>query len=118
MYSKKIVGKYGENKACEYLTKKGYKIIDRNFTCKQGEIDIVAISKLNELVFVEVKTRRNLKYGTPCEAVTYNKIKHIVASSRFYIYLYNFYNLPVRYDVIEVFLYNYSFLVNHISNAF
>ena len=86
MNSNRKIGKIGEDKACDFLTRKGYRIIDRNFSCKQGEIDIVAISKLNELVFVEVKTRRNLKYGTPCEAVTYNKTKHIVTSSKVYIY--------------------------------
>ena len=118
MWSNKEIGRFGEDKACEFLAHKGYRIIDRNFSCKKGEIDIVVISKKNELVFVEVKTRRTKNFGMPCESVTYNKIKHIVACSKFYIYLYNFYDLPVRYDVVEVFLYNSSFLVNHIINAF
>lgn len=118
MHLNKKIGKFGEEKACEYLIKNNYKILDRNFSCRQGEIDIVAVSEQNELVFVEVKTRRSLNYGTPCEAVTYNKVKHIVASSKFYIYLNNFYNLSVRYDVIEIFVYNYTFSVNHIINAF
>lgn len=118
MYSKKRIGQLGEDKACLYLMKNGYKIIDRNFYCKQGEIDIVAVSKTNELVFVEVKTRRSLNYGAPCESVTYFKVKHIIASSKYYIYLNHFYNLPVRYDVIEIFTNNNNYKINHIINAF
>lgn len=60
----KIIGAKGEEEVCKYLIRKGYTIIDRNFRCKQGEIDIIA-SKLNELIFIEVKTRRNIQFGYP-----------------------------------------------------
>ena len=62
------LGKEGEDFAADYLQKQGYEIIDRNFECKQGEIDIIAKEK-NEYVFIEVKTRQNFHYGMPCEAV-------------------------------------------------
>lgn len=52
----KIIGAKGEEKVCKYLTRKGYTIIDRNFRCKQGEIDIIA-SKLNELIFYRSKNK-------------------------------------------------------------
>lgn len=112
------LGKYGENKACEYLSKKKYKIIERNFLCRQGEIDIIAISETKELVFIEVKTRSNLKYGMPCEAVTSNKIKNIIFSSKYYIMKNNLYNYNVRYDVMEVLVINKACFINHIKAAF
>lgn len=118
MYFKQKIGKLGENLSCNYLIKKGYKILDKNFSCKQGEIDIIAISDSKELVFIEVKTRSNLKYGSPSDAVTNYKQKHIVLSSKYYIYLYDFNNINVRYDVIEIFLYNSTYKINHIKNAF
>lgn len=118
MYFKQKVGVLGEEKACKYLIKNNYKIIDRNFLCRQGEIDIIAISKNNELVFVEVKTRTNLRYGMPCEAVTSKKIKNIISSSKYYIYLKNLYNIDIRYDVIEVYFKNLKCYINHIKNAF
>lgn len=117
--NKKIdLGKYGERKACEYLEKNKYKIIEKNFLCRQGEIDIIALSDTKELVFIEVKTRRNFKYGRPCEAVTPKKIKNIKYSSKYYIFKNNLNNIGVRYDVIEVIVLNSKFGINHIKNAF
>ena len=84
----KIIGAKGEEEVCKYLIRKGYKIIDRNFRCKQGEIDIIA-SKLNELIFIEVKTRRNIQFGYPCEAVGKTKQKHILNVARYYMWRNN-----------------------------
>lgn len=72
MYYKQQRGKIGEDMATEYLNKKGYKILERNFECRQGEIDIIALDK-DEIVFVEVKTRTSKKYGLAAEAVDENK---------------------------------------------
>ena len=72
MYIRHEIGKLGEELAVGYLQKQNYKIIERNFECRQGEIDIIALDK-NELVFIEVKTRTSIKYGKPAEAV--NQIK-------------------------------------------
>lgn len=63
------VGAYGERLAARYLTEAGIAILDRNWRCDQGEIDIVAMDK-SCLVIVEVKTRRSLSFGSPVEAVT------------------------------------------------
>ena len=63
------VGAYGERLAARYLTESGMQILDRNWRCDQGEIDIVAMDDTC-LVIVEVKTRRSLAYGSPVEAVT------------------------------------------------
>lgn len=72
-----ITGKIGEDNACKYLKKNGYKIIERNWHySKNAEIDIIA-EKNNILVFVEVKTRSNLNFGHPFEAITQTKINKI-----------------------------------------
>lgn len=118
MNYRKNLGKYGEELACKYLIKNNYKIIEKNFLCKQGEIDIIAISRNKELVFVEVKTRKNLKYGLPCESVTQRKIKNIIFSSKYYILLNNYYNINIRYDVIEIYCKESKYTINHIINAF
>lgn len=76
MNAKQQLGKIGENLASEYLEKQGYLILERNFACRQGEIDIIAKDE-KEFVFVEVKTRRSLKFGYPAEAVTNIKRKHM-----------------------------------------
>ena len=107
MYFKQKTGKIGEDIATKYLEQSGYEIIQRNFECKQGEIDIIAKDK-DEIVFIEVKTR---------DAVDENKQKHIYNSSEFYIYIRHLENFPVRIDVIEVYKKQGKIKVHHIKNA-
>ena len=64
-------GRRGEEAACAYLLRHGYSIVERNYRCRRGEIDIIA-AKDGGAVFVEVKTRRSLKFGTPGMAVAEN----------------------------------------------
>lgn len=116
MYERHEVGKIGENIATKYLEQIGYEILQRNFECKQGEIDIIAKDK-EEIVFVEVKTRANMLYGKPKEAVDTIKQKHIYKSAEFYIYIKHLENLPVRIDVIEVYKKKEKYILNHIKNA-
>ncbi len=118
MYHNMKIGKLGEELAQKYLLKENYKIIDKNFYCHQGELDIIAFSKNNELVFIEVKTRTSLKYGTPSCSLLKSKIRHIISCSKYYIFLNNFYKYNVRYDVIEVYISCFPPLINHIKNAF
>lgn len=82
-------GKRGEDLAVEFLKKKGFKVIDRNFRIRGGEIDIVAInpstsSGQKTLVFIEVKTRSSLNFGSPLEAINYWKLKALVKTAQFY----------------------------------
>ena len=115
MYTQKI-GKFGEDEAVKYLEKKGYKILDRNFSCKRGEIDIVALDK-NEIVFIEIKSRVSLKYGLPSEAVTKNKLKHIYKTAEYYLYIRNLENQDTRIDVIEVYIKNKNIIINHLKQV-
>ena len=116
MFRNKEIGKLGEEIATQYLRNKGYKILDRNFMCRQGEIDIVAHTK-KELVFVEVKTRTNLSYGRPSEAVTEIKQNHIEKAIKYYIYKHHLENKDIRFDIIEVYVYKEKYKINHIKQA-
>lgn len=100
-YYKKISGKCGEDAACSYLKKNKYIIIERNHRNKCGEIDIIA-TKGDDLVFVEVKTRRSQRFGTPAEAVTYYKKRNFVNTARWYL-MNNPTEKNIRFDIIEVF---------------
>lgn len=116
MYSKQILGKTGEDIACEFLKSRKYTILERNFRCKYGEIDVIAIDiKTKELVFFEVKTRKNLNYGTAAEAVNNLKKKHIYRSAEYYIFLKKIVNVNVRIDIIEVYIKEKNVKVNHIK---
>lgn len=116
MYERHETGRIGEDISVKYLEQIGYTIIERNFECKQGEIDIIAKDK-NEYVFIEVKTRSSVSYGKPKEAVDTTKKKHIYRSAEYYVYLKHLENEPVRIDVIEVYKKQGKFTVHHIKQA-
>lgn len=119
MYIKHEIGKVGENLSCKYLEANNYKILEKNYRCRQGEVDIIAYDKLkNETVFIEVKTRTNLRYGSPAEAVGTKKQNHIINVSKFYIYKNKINNAKIRFDVIEVLINNSKYEINHIQKAF
>lgn len=113
----KKIGNEGEKLARKYLEERGYQILESNFYCRFGEIDIIAKYK-GEICFVEVKTRKQIKYGVPAESVTKYKKNHIYRIAEFYIYLYHLYDQPISLDVIEVYLFNdKESRVEHIKNA-
>lgn len=118
MYQKHKVGKIGEELAEKYIINKGYQIIEKNFSCKQGEIDIIAQDK-DEIVIIEVKTRTQTKYGTPSESVNNQKQNHILRVAEYYIHFKNLQNRYIRIDVIEVYFYKLGKCkINHIKQAF
>lgn len=109
----RTLGRIGENAAAEFLQRKGYRVINRNYRCKQGEIDIIA-QRGSELDFIEVKTRQGADYGRPCEAVTWEKKNHIKNAAQQYMNQsreYGYYPAKVRFHVIEI-------VVEHIEDAF
>ena len=108
----KIIGKYGEDIACRYLCSKGYKLIERNYIDKCGEIDII-VKKKAEIVFVEVKTRSSKTNGEGVESVTRQKIRHIKNVSKMYVIKNRLYNYSIRYDVIDIDLSNIPYTVKH-----
>lgn len=97
----RAIGRRGEDIAVECLKKHGYEILERNFNCHYGEIDIVA-SHNEYCVFVEVKSRNTLAYGTPREAVNFRKQQRIIKSAQYWLFKNRKTGVPVRFDVVEV----------------
>lgn len=95
------VGNVGENIAANYLAKQGYVILERNFTTRHGEIDIIAKHGAY-FVFVEVKRRKTDKFGMPREAVTGYKQQTIASCAKYWLAKNSLYGAPVRFDVVEV----------------
>ncbi len=99
--STRNIGNQGEELACKYLKKQGYKILERNYQIRGGEIDIIA--KDGEyLVFIEVKTRYSHQYGLPVEAMTPWKIKFLLKTARFYLQKINWGSGPYRLDFVGI----------------
>ena len=96
-------GKYGEDLAFEFLKKNGYKIIERNFRIRGGEIDIIALDS-DCTVYVEVKTRTSRRFGLPEEAVTPWKLRFLARAAKFYRNNRQYLKLPLleRIDVVAV----------------
>ncbi len=111
----KKIGKFGENIAVKFLKIRGYKILEQNFMCKQGEIDIIAKDR-NEYIFCEVKTRRTNKYGSPIDAVNFYKKKHIWNATKYYLYKNKLMNKNIRFDVIEIYIKDKKIYINHIKS--
>ncbi len=95
------LGRTGEHMAEEALLRRGYRILERNFRCRYGEIDLVA-EDVSDLVFVEVKTRRGASYGTPEEAVTTRKQRKLVELAFYYLDLHACSDRSWRIDVVAV----------------
>ena len=114
----KSIGDSGEELARAYLFKKGYRILEQNYKVSFGEIDIIA-EKSNCICFVEVKSRKSNKYGTPEEAITRYKQKKIVKVAQLYIKQKRIKDKYFRFDVIVVVFNNYLLKeIKHITNVF
>lgn len=116
MYLKHKLGILGEQIATNYLKSQNYEILNRNFSCKQGEIDIIAKDN-KEYVFVEVKTRTNSDYGEPADSVNKIKQKHLKRTIEYYIYINKLEEEAIRMDIIEIYIANKNY-VHHIKNVF
>ena len=99
------IARIGEELAANFLKKRGYKIIERNFRKGYGEIDIIAV-KNEILIFVEVKTRTSSNFGTPFEAITTWKLKSLVKTAQFYKSLHLLLPQALRIDAVSVKLSN------------
>ncbi|NLT48280.1 MAG: YraN family protein [Clostridiales bacterium] len=116
MNGRKQIGAKGEEAAAKYLTGQGYRIIDKNFKCRIGELDIIAMEG-QTLVIIEVKTRSNLSYGLPCESITTEKKRHILRTLQYYVMVHRLEELDLRIDVIEILSREDGFYVHHIKDA-
>lgn len=104
-----------EAAAKNYLLAKDYTIVEENFICRFGEIDIIA-RKDDRIHFIEVKGRINTDHGYPREAVTYAKQRRLKSAARYYFMLQGRDDYPCQFDVIEIILETRE--INHLENAF
>ncbi len=115
MNSKKTLGQRGEEIACKALEKQGYRILDKNFSCKFGELDIVAEDD-EVICFIEVKARSSEDYGLPEEAVTHWKKKKLLIVAHIYIEKKKIKDRDMRFDIVSVNLNTHETRI--IKNAF
>ncbi len=99
--NRKALGEFGERWAREYLERNGYRILETNFRCREGEIDIVARCE-DSLVFVEVRTKTGSRFGTPEESVTVAKQERLAAVAMSYLQAHNDPPTEWRIDVVAV----------------
>ena len=117
MNQRQEFGKAGEDLAVRYLRKKGYKILERNYTCPVGEIDIVARDK-KTIAFVEVKTRRSMSYGSARLAITPHKQRKISMTALYYLKFNHQMGQGARFDVVTVYSTRDMQEIDLIKNAF
>lgn len=116
-FNKKL-GEEGELLAIELLKNKGFEIVKKNYRFGKGEIDIIAKEK-DFIVFIEVKTRENLNYGEPEEAITKSKQKQLRKIAQCYLAEKKIVDYNCRFDVIGILLEKGKMpRINHIENAF
>jgi putative endonuclease len=110
-------GKSGEDLAARFLAENGFTILARNYRYERAEIDIVA-EEGEELVFVEVKTRRSRSYGAPEEAVTEEKQEQIRSAAEGYLYQHDVDDRPCRFDIVAVEVKDGMAEIRHLRDAF
>lgn len=110
-------GKIAELEAWKYLKKKKYSLLEYNYTCRFGEIDVI-VENNDYIVFVEVKMRNSNSIAEPKEFVDYKKQQRMIATAQLYLSQHNTQKQP-RFDIIEIISNNYKIKsVKHLENAF
>ncbi|MCD5406273.1 MAG: YraN family protein [Desulfotomaculum sp.] len=118
-FFRKHTGKMGEDAAVKQLKKVGLRIVSRNYSCKLGEIDIIARDG-SVLVFVEVRSRRTAGYGLPQETIGFKKMAKVRQIAQYYLMVNKIKDVACRFDVVAVQLNGDGAVKNleHIQNAF
>ncbi|WP_394938327.1 YraN family protein [Psychromicrobium sp. YIM B11713] len=101
MLTKQELGKAGEDLAADFLSRRGFEVVDVNWRCARGEIDLVALDG-DIVVVVEVKTRRSLRYGHPFEAITDTKLRRLRTLAVLWARHHGYLSSRIRIDAIAV----------------
>ena len=118
MLNRRLIGANGESRAIAFLKGRRFKIVERNYRTKVGEIDIIA-ERDGLVTFVEVKTRRSKSYGSPEEAIDKKKRKRIIKAAKYYLVSHNLYDeVDVRFDVLSLTKKNGVFQIEYFEDAF
>jgi putative endonuclease len=116
-HNKQELGKEGERVAEQFLKRKGYKLVERNFRCTEGELDLIVLDR-RVVVFVEVKTRTGRGFGSPLEAVEYRKQQKMIRAAQYFLSAKGLHQRDARFDVVGVSWLGREPMVEHIENAF
>lgn len=115
-----LLGAWGESVTADYLRRHGYTVLEANYHCRYGEIDLIARSR-KHLVFVEVKLRKSDSFAQAREYVDARKQSRIKTTAAFYLSAHNL-DLPVRFDVAEIYaprgLETEKPVINYLEDAF
>jgi len=111
------LGKQAEDLACQYLQKKGFSLLQTNYLCKQGEIDLI-MKDSDQLVFVEVRYRKNDYFGSGADTVDNRKQRKLILAANHYLSANNKHNTACRFDVISISGELHMENIHWISNAF
>lgn len=114
---KLILGKEGERVAELYLKHKGYKLVERNYRCSAGELDLICLDR-RVVVFVEVKTRSGHGFGSPLEAVEFHKQRKMIQAAQYFLSEKRLHQRDARFDVVGISWPGREPVVEHIENAF
>jgi putative endonuclease len=109
-------GRYGEDLAIKYLKDRGYRIVETNYECYLGEIDIV-VFKNNRYVFVEVKSKRDFSYGRPEEMLNYYKQRKLLNLAKIYLEENDLANVDYQIDLIAIITSDKNIEINHYQNV-
>lgn len=116
MYFKQEIGRNGESLAEAYLRLLGYEILEKNFRCFRGEVDLIATDN-SQIIFIEIKSRHSKEYGLASEAVTKEKLKHIYKTAEYYLVSKKLENNDVRIDVIEIYIGEDECYINYLKQV-
>ena len=114
---RKRLGQQGEEIAEGFLKQKGYKLVERNYRCRTGEVDLIVLDR-KVIVFVEVKTRSDQRFGSPFEAVERRKQRKMIQAARFFLHERKLHERNARFDVVGVSWPGGKPMIEHIENAF
>jgi putative endonuclease len=115
----RLLGRWGQKQCERFLKKKGYRTLVRNFSCRTGEIDLIAAASDGTVVFVEVKTRANEDFSDAEAAITAAKKQRMIRAANFFVKKHKLENLPLRFDVVIVIAAEKGKMqIRHYENAF
>ncbi|HTM09795.1 MAG TPA: YraN family protein [Verrucomicrobiae bacterium] len=114
---RQILGRDGEQIAEKYLAKKGYRLVERNYRCPMGELDLIALDR-RVIVFIEVKTRVDQSFGPPLESVHPRKQQKMIGAAQYFLSQHKLHDREARFDVVGISFDGDAPVIEHIENAF
>jgi len=118
-YNRQVLGKIAEQEACQYLQKRGLRLLMQNYRCPHGEIDLIMQSRENDIVFIEVRSRSRLDYGTAADTIDSRKQAKLLRSAMYFLQSKNWLDhMNSRFDVIAIHFLQNDIQFDWIENAF